>query len=208
MAMPMLEAVRRKRQMIQQHEQDESELHGGDKTAQEENGLAPVSQAHGGSEHDVLRGGTPDGQNSKAPAETRDEDDNQTELGQEGGFDHISKGSPVNSKTLFQNPKVDTHDDADPNMGKQMSGEQGESNQTDQMHVNVGDDPRKHSAPQTESNMAKMKAQKGATLATAKEDMHMSNVVPSHGEDGTEYKGKGLKAARSKMDGFLAKLRK
>jgi hypothetical protein len=211
----MIEAVKRKRAMIQQHEEDSKGPHAEGQSAQTgDEELAPES---GSSNRDALLG-KPGGTNHEEDAESPEEEGNDTELGEEGGFDHISKDSaPENSKVLFQDPKKDTHDEADPNMHRNMAGDGGGlATKYDKMGVKEHTDPRLQSSHMAKRNMGRAEGVKSKEHALVAQKTHTQAPRASHGEDvhdavaGDNEQMQGyspLKKARAKLDGFLGKLK-
>lgn len=211
----MLEAVKRKRLMIQQHETDNSSEHAEGEGADTDGELAPAS---GSSTKDALLG-KPVGESEPSPAESLSDSDNETQLGTEGGFNKISKATaPANSKNLFQNPKKDTHDPVDLNKDRNMAGPDAENNQHDEMGVQPHQDVRMQSSLMAKKNAIKDEGIKSFARKDVKSKMNIADVVPSHGEDNPDASPdeevndkprlSGMKGARAKLDGFLSKMKK
>lgn len=250
----MMEAVKR-RKFVKQHEEDSHGEHAQGQSAM--TGDDELAPARGAAGKDVNLGGHPD--DSGAPQETRDAaHQGQTKLGMEG-FDHVDKSSaPVNSKPMFHDPGKDTHDDADPNMHRNMAGD-GSNSKYDKMGVDEHKDVRLQSSDMAKSNMmrgsaGKMAARKmvgdatnvernpvdhGESVVSGQQNNQqqkgfaapMSKVNKSgdkgmawdqdeegasggsglYGADGEEdqqreaLKNKGMKGARSRLEGFLSK---
>lgn len=203
--------------MLKSEEASEGETDGGD-DSDESDELAP----QGSSKHDAMMG-KPEGKNTTQDADLGDQNKNQTALGKQGGFDHISKTSPANSKPMFHDPRKDTHDDADPNLGRNMAGNQGDNTQHDEMGVDVHKEPRLQSSKMAARNMSSARGLKDSSRSDVKGEMDMPDVVPSHGEDVKDAPGDtgtavtdravqtkfgGLKGARQKLDGFLSKMKR
>ena len=208
----MLEAVKRKRFLLQ-HETDSTGEHDeGQSTHSDDDELAPNSSAS----HDALLG-KPGGKNSMSPAEDHEDSENETAEGQDG-FPKVSKTSPANSKNLFADPKKDTHDPVDLNHDRNMAGSDATNTQHDEMGVNVHKDVRSQSSNMAKNNAVKDEGIKSSSRAGVKSDMQIPDVTPSHGEDNPEASPTnnvndkprltGMKGARAKLDGFLAKRKK
>lgn len=212
----LLEAVKRKRAAIQ-YQKDDSNVNEQSKDEDSDGELAPEGNANKGSDHDALLG-SPDGKDSKMPAESSEQDDNQTALGHSGGFNkQIKANAPENSKNLFVNPKKDTHDPVDLNKDRNMAGEQGESNQQDEMGVEPHEDVRSQSSALAGKNAVKAEGIKKAFGKTIGSKLDVNTSDPGKGEDSpdpvsainSDNPGKltGMKSARSKLDGFLSKMK-
>lgn len=214
----MLEALKRKRSQIQ-YESDSKGPHAGgqsEETGDEE--LAPVG---GSAKHDAMLG-KPGGHNSSADAESESESENQNAMGeggdgfQDGPDSHAS--APKNSRSLFQDPKKDTHDEVDPNMHRNMAGDGGGlETKYDDMGVDVHKDVRSQSSHMAKHNMGKAEALKhkeaGLVGRKTQTDLH----DPGKGEDahdavaGDNEKMQGygpMKKARSKLDSFIGSLKR
>lgn len=224
----MLEAVKRKRAQLQQHEEDSTGEHAEGQSA--ETGDEELAPASGGSKRDALLG-KPDGKDSNAPAESHEESQNQTKLGASGGFDKEVHTSPANSKNLFHDPKKDTHDPVDLNRHKLMGADEGGvSNKYDKMGVNEHLDVRKQSSVLAKHNATKDEGLKNRALASVKAKLNISspkassdgeagmdggdavsdNETEGDGNEGGFGGGKlsGLKGARARLDGFLSKMKR
>lgn len=206
----MLEAVKRKRFLLQ-HEQDSSEEHNeGQSTHSDDDELAPNSSAS----HDALLG-KPGGKNDQDPAESQADSDNETAEGQDG-FPKISKATaPENSNNQFLNPKKDTHDPVDLNADKNMAGPDAENTQHDEMGVDTHKDVRTQSSKMAKNNAHKDEGIKNSTRKDVKGKMSIPDVVPSHGEDNPDASPDervndkprltGMKGARAKLDSFFGR---
>lgn len=200
----MLEAVKRKRAMLQH---DEEYSHDGEEE------LAPMSGSH---KKDALLG-EPEGSNAEENAETPEEEKNETALGEEGGFDHVEHASaPENSKNQFHDPKKDTHDEVDPNMHRNMAGEGGGlETKYDKMGVSEHKDVRLQSSKMAKHNMQKAAEIKGKEHAIVASKMKTQAPMASHGEDAhdavagdnEQMQVSPMKRARGKLEGFLSKLK-
>jgi hypothetical protein len=211
----LLEAVKRKRAMIQYQSKDaEDPNHDG--MDKDDGELAPDGSANKASTHDALLG-HPDGKDTGNEAETPEESKNETAEGQDG-FPNISHASaPGNSKNLFVNPKKDTHDAVDLNRDRDMAGVEGDSNQHDDMGVDTHKDVRRQSSGLAHKNAVKAEGIKNAVRKDVKSKVEIPDNVPSHGEDAkdavsgvqSDNPGKltGMKSARAKLDGFLSKMK-
>lgn len=208
----LLEAVKRKRAMIQYQSKDAE-----DPNHDESDGeLAPDGNANKASEHDALLG-KPGGKDSTQPAESSAKDDNQTQLGHDGGFDKEVHTSPENSKNQFLNPKKDTHDAADLTKDRNMAGADGERNQNDEMGINPHKEVRSQSSGLAKGNAVKAEGIKKAFGKTIGEKLDVNTSDPGHGEESKDASAgvqsdnpgrlTGMKSARSKLDGFLSKMK-
>jgi hypothetical protein len=213
----LLEAVKRKRALIQ-YQKEDPDVNSQSKDEDNED-LAPAG-ANKASEHDALLG-TPDGKNSSEPAESSSDADNQTALGKEQGFDRESHESPANSKNLFLDPKKDTHDPVDLNKHRDMAGREGERNQNDDMGVDVHQDVRRQSSKLAGKNAVRAEGLKNSFRNDVKGKMDLSSkMASSDGDAGKDApdaaaainpdnpgKLTGMKSARAKLDGFLSKMK-
>lgn len=209
----MIEAMKRKRAMLKsEHDSYDS---GGEGEGDDDNELAPMSGSH---KRDALLG-EPEGSNAEENAESPEEEKNETALGEEGGFDHIEHAAaPANSKNLFHDPKKDTHDEVDPNMHRNMAGDGGGlETKYDKMGVNEHKDVRAQSSQMAKHNMQKNAAIKKKEHSLVASKTNTQAPAASHGEDvhdavaGDDERMQGyspMKMARSKLDGFLGKLKK
>lgn len=213
----MLEAVKRKRFLLQHESDSKGEHDEGQSTHSEDNELAPSGESSQASSHDALLG-KPDGKDSPMDAESPKEGENETALGKQGGFNKTSKKSPENSKNLFVNTKKDSHDPVDLNKNRNMAGADRQNNQHDDMGVDVHENPRLQSSKMAFHNSKKAEAIKNSSRKEVKSDMDIEDNVPSHGEDNPDASPdntandkprlSGLKGARAKLDGFLSKMKK
>jgi len=173
----MMEAMKRKRAMIQQHEEDSKGPHAAGQSPGDDE-LAPAS---GASKRDALLG-KPDGKNSYKDAESHEEAKNETMLGQEGGFNKEVHTSPSNSKVMFHDPKEDTHDPVDLNRHRNMAGD-GSNSKYDKMGVDEHKDVRLQSSKMAFKNAKKAEGLKYDALKKVKADMDIKSGIESHGRD-------------------------
>jgi len=194
----MLAAVKRKRADLQQHEEDSKGPHAEGQSAKDgDDELAP---ARGEGEAGTMKS------REEKYGDTRDADvQGETREGL-SGFDKIDKSTaPANSKNLFHDPKVDTHDDADPNMQRNMAGD-GSNSKYDKMGVDEHEDPRLQSSKMAATNMAKNKALKLAAHNKIDRDVNVDgDGMDDHGEGSFEGKinqqqQKGFPARKSKVN--------
>ena len=173
----MLEAMKRKRAMIQQHEEDAQGEHAASQSSQsDDQELAPSR----GSEKDTLMSKA-----GKEPgnAESSRDEDNQTALGEQGGFDHVDHASaPENSKVLFHDPKKDTHDPADLNRNRNMAGD-GSNSKYDKMGVDEHKDVRHQSSKLAGENAVKNEGLKKSVLGDVKSKVNLKSPMASQGEE-------------------------
>ena len=214
----MMEAMKRKRALL--HEEHDGEHAQGQSAMTGNEELAPARGAH---KSDAMLG-HPDGKNTEQDARSSTEYENQTELGKQGGFDHEVHSSPVNSKNMFHDPKKDTHDDADPNMHRNMAGDGGGLNaKYDKMGVDEHKDVRHQSSSMAKHNMDKGEALKHQELSKVQGKTaigHHAAMQPGIDSDSdheieAENDGDeapkshfGMKGARAKLDGFLSKMKR
>jgi hypothetical protein len=202
----MLEAVKRKRYQIQQHEEDQTgEDSEGQSARMGDDELAPVSGSH---QRDALLGKP---ETEGEPGDVKDEShQNQTELGKQGGFNKLDKaGAPENSKNLFHDPKKDTHDAVDLNKHRNMAGD-GSNSKYDKMGVNEHKDVRLQSSNLAKKNAIKAEAIKGQSRKSVKSSMDIADNEPSHGEDVQDavkdnQQQPGFAAPHSKVNGSGSK---
>jgi hypothetical protein len=207
----MLEAVKR-RKFTKQYESDSDGEHAegqGSEIGDQE--LAPssgMSKTTGSHERDALLGHP-----SAHPAlkDTRPADlQGETQLGEEQGFDkemgHVS--APANSKNLFHDPKVDTHDPVDLNRHRNMAGD-GSNPKYDKMGVDEHTDVRKQSSKLAGVNARKGEGLKDKERSFVKSKMDISSPkASSDREAGMDASGvvgdnsmqKGFKAPFSKVN--------
>jgi hypothetical protein len=202
----MLEAVKRKRYQIQQHEEDATGEHADGQSSQDgDDELAPVG---GSGKKDALMGGKPDTEGE--PGNTRDPmKQGQTKLGEEGGFDHEEHSSPENSKNLFQDPKKDTHDSVDLNAHRNMAGD-GSNSKYDKMGVDDHKDVRMQSSKMAGLNARKGEALKAKSRGATQSAMNIHEPDAGMGDDvpdafGNHEQQKGFPAAKSKINRFGSK---
>jgi hypothetical protein len=210
----MLEAVKRKRYMIQSQSESLGPKGQGGEGSEESDELAP----EGSASKDALLG-KPVSKDSSP--DTRDSgEQGETALGQEGGFDHEEHKSPENSKNLFLNPKKDTHDAVDLNKNRNMAGSEGENTQHDEMGVDAHRDVRLQSSNMAKKNAFRAEGAKDEARKTVKGQMAMPNLTPSQGEEAGKDSPEatkaeegsrkpasfvGMKGARAKLDKFFGK---
>lgn len=228
----MLEAVKRKRYQIQQHEEDQTGPDNeGEGARMGDDELAPASGSHN---RDALLGKP---ETEPEPTDEKSEThQNETELGQEGGFNKVIKaGAPANSKNLFHDPKKDTHDPVDLNKHRNMANT-GLNEKYDKMGVNEHKDVRLQSSNLAKRNAIKDEGIKKQSRSAVKSSMDMPDIEPTNSEDvqdavhDNEQQGPGfdsddsngadsdndtappgsggaMKKARGRLEGFLSKMK-
>lgn len=174
-----MEALKRKQAAGHKQYQSNDKTPGGSGQGfnDEDGELAPTRA----SEHDAILGTPVDA--GYAADSFEEHNQNQTALGKQGGLEKNGKQtSPANSKDLFQDPKVDTHDPVDLNRDRNMAGD-GSNSKYDKMGVDEHVDPRMQSSKLAAANMKMNQSIKDRSRKQVKSAMNIKDNVPSMGED-------------------------
>jgi len=201
----MLEAIKRKRYMMK-----EMPMHEPEAETTKDDELAPVSASH---EHDALLGNPAKvGKGKLVEDAIQDgEKDNQVAEGMRG-FGKDGKPAPDNSHDDFFDTKKDSHDPVDLNEHRNMAGADGESNQMDHMGVHAGKDVRLQSSAMAKHNAMNNEHIKKESRGVVKKAIGINQPDANPGDglgdgDGPTDEKSGMKLARSRMNGFLSKMR-